>query len=428
MATPAIAAGPVAAAERRDCGCGDLESVEREIKEQEYLHQLLSDWAVYMPGSILTTEDIRTRANAQFYLTFYGVPLEAPLKTQTGTGAGAAFGTLVEEDGCPLVEYLYDERGKPVMVESRESQTQHRVPPELVQAWQLTTEAQYKSSECAALVHYGFVHELHHQKKCRDKNTPKAEWKKLRFFAEQDRDAYAAGLDVLYAERDRLKAKCRIKPVRDGRWHGTIEYAYTFNDVSSERVEKGKDKVYLNGEGTKERLDRKSARVSAVIDAPAEGGRFQAAYNGSRQEGWFNKSTFVMPAECGSFRKTTWMLDHGVETRTEGSTSGTVDATLRVDGDAIAVSFRVPDMHDGTFTRREWDKPQGYCQEKNNRPVVNGTGHIQTVQGFSVSMKVEIDPEHPNDIDVVRIVPDSGGKGQYYYALKLHREPVEPQR
>jgi hypothetical protein len=101
------------------------------------------------------------------------------------------------------------------------------------------------------------------------------------------------------------------------------------------------------------------------------------------------------------------------------------DALLQTDGHTLYVSFRVPDMPDGTFTRHEWDKPEGYCQEENNRQIDNTDGRVETVQGFTVSMKVDIDPDHMDDIDVIRIEPDSGGKGQFYYSLKLHRDAVE---
>jgi hypothetical protein len=36
--------------------------------------------------------------------------------------------------------------------------------------------------------------------------------------------------------------------------------------------------------------------------------------------------------------------------------------------------------------------------------------------------------EHPNDIDVVHIVPANAGKGQCCRALKLHRKPLEDRR
>lgn len=47
-----------------------------------------------------------------FHLTFYGVPTEVP--QGTGSGAGAAYGTLLDPDEhCPLVKYLYETRVTP---------------------------------------------------------------------------------------------------------------------------------------------------------------------------------------------------------------------------------------------------------------------------------------------------------------------------
>jgi hypothetical protein len=416
---------PAFAGKRRDCGCANLPQIEQEITEQEFLHQLFSQWADYMPGSILTTEGMRDRAETIFNLAFYGAAHQAP--QAAGSGAGAAFGTLYKDANCPLVEYIYDKNGNPVYRETRDSRTQHLSPPVFERATRNVTESQYKSNQCAALVHYSFVHEQHHQDKCEvtTKAGNASMWDNLHLFAVEDKEAYAAGLEVLYAERAKLQRQCKRKTPRDGRWRGTLQYAYTYNDYGSEEIAKGKDPVHPNGTGTKEWGQRKSVRAKASINAPAEGGNIQVAYTGSRQESWFNKGTFVMQSECGWTRHPVWKLNNGTETRNDGRISGMLDALLQTDGHTLYVSFRVPDMLDGTFTRHEWDKPEGYCQEENNRQIDNTDGRVETVQGFTVSMKVDIDPDHMDDIDVIRIEPDSGGKGQFYYSLKLHRDAVE---
>jgi len=246
------------------------------------------------------------------------------------------------------------------------------------------------------------------------------------FFVKDDLAAYEAGLKVLYAERDRLKRQCEKQPPRDGRWRGTLEYAFTYNDLGSEIVEKGKDKVYPNGEGEKHWGDRKSIRARAIVDAPAAGGNIKLPYRASRQQAWFTKGTFVMPNECGWYKKTVWKLDNGTETRLDGKIGAIADGLLQVNDDGtLAIGYRVDDMHESTFTRHEWDKPEGYCQDANNRQIDKTDGRIETSPGFSVSMKVSIDPKHPNDIEVIRIETDGSGKGQTYWALRLHREPAE---
>jgi hypothetical protein len=409
-------------ARRRDCDCDNLEQVEEQIVQQQYLHQLFSQWADYLPASLLTAEDVRQRANALFNLTFYGVNSEVP--QSVGSGAGATAGTEVEAEGCPLVRYLYDKKGRPVLRQTEESRKKHQVPPDLEHAWVRITEAQYPSHECAALVNFVLAHERLHRETCRSADTPKAKWKEPKFWAENDRDAYQEGLKVLYAERDKLK-QCRDEPPPDGRWHGSLEFAYVFNDYNSQTVEKGKDKVYLNGQGERESGTRKSVRARAFIDAPAAGGTVKVTYQASRQESWFSKGTFVMPAECGSFRKTVFKLNNGTETRNDATLSGTADALIQIDGGVLRISYRVPNMPEGTYTRHEWNQPEGYCNEVNNKQTDTSDGRIETARGISVSMRVDIDPKHPNDIQVIQIEPADDGKGQYYRRLRLHRVPVE---
>lgn len=416
---------PAASAARRPCDCDNLETIQEHIVQQEFLRKLFQQWAEYMPTSLHTPSDVRARANAIYQLTFHGVSTEIP--HGMGSGSGASAGTLLDPDEhCPLVKYLYDDRGNPVIRETAASREAHRNPPELEHAWKRITERQYESRECAAIVRFTLAHERHHKHTCERSDTPKSSWDDALFFIKDDQAAYQAGLEVLYAERDRLKRRCEKQPPRDGRWHGTLEYAYVYNELGSEIVEKGKDIVHPNGSGEKQWGTRKSVRARAIVDAPAEGGNIKLPYRASRQEASFDKGTFTMPSECGWKKQATWKLNNGTETRVNGRIGATADGVLQVNDDGtMAISYRVADMHDGTFTRHEWDKPEGYCQEQNNRQIDNSAGHIQTAVGFSISMKVSVDPKRPNDIEVIRIETDGTGKGQTYWALRLHREPAE---
>ena len=415
-----------AAAGRRPCDCDNLELIEEHIKQQQFLHELFASWADYVPASLLTPQNVRDRANAMYQLAFYGTPTEIP--NGTGSGAGASAGTLLDpEENCPLVKYLYDKRGNPILRETHQSRKEHRRPPEIEQAWRRITEKQFPSHECAAIVEFTVAHELLHQKTCRSKDTPKSKWSEVEFFIRNDKLAYAEGLKVLYDERKRLQEQCKRKPPRDGRWHGTIEYAYVYNESDSEIVEKGKDIVHPNGEGEKQWGTRKSVRARADIDAPAAGGNIEMPYRASRQEAYYNKSTFAMHSECGSFKKTLWKLDFGTETRAEAKLSATADGVLQIDEESgvLTVNYRVADMQDGTLTRRDWDKPEGYCQEHNNHQTDNSYGRGEVAAGFSVSMKVEIDRKHPDDIEATQIQPDGSGKGLHYRTLRLHRRPAQ---
>ncbi len=417
---------PAAMAARRPCDCDNLEQIEEHIAQQEFLRKLFQQWAEYMPSSLRTPADVRQRANTLFHLTFYGVPTEVP--HGTGSGAGAAFGTLLDPDEhCPLVKYLYDEKGNAVVRETERSREEHRNPPELEHAWERITERQYPSSECAAIVKFTLAHEHHHQDTCRSSNTPKSSWDNALFFVKDDRDAYQAGLEILYAERARLKRQCEKQPPRDGRWRGTLEYAYVYHTFSSEFMEKGSSNVYLDATGEAQRGERKSVRARAIVDAPSGGGNIKMPYRASRQEAWFNKVLWQMDGECGWYKKTDWKFDAGSETRSEANISGTADGVLQIDeqGGTVYIDYSVPEMPEGTHTRHDWTKPQGTCSERTDQQTDTTQGRVQRMPGISVTMKAPIDPTHPNDIEVVRIESDGTGKGQRYWALRLHRESAE---
>lgn len=410
---------------REDCGCDDLATIEREIVEQEYMRDLFKQWSIYMPANFLSTADMIDRAERQFYHTFYGVPMEKPHASNTAAGAAAA--TLYTDASCPIVRYVYDKKGNPVYRKTEESRKNKLDPPKYKRLMVRTTEATFPSEQCNALVHYMFVHEKHHQHTCENTTAKghKEFWENLKEFALEDLAAYEDGLKVLYEERQKLKARCEVKPQRDGRWHGIIEYAYAYNEYTIKEVKEGEDKVYLKGHGTQESRNRKSIRARGVIDAPGEGGNIKVPYDSTHQEGFSTQGTFTMPSECGWYRRKVWHLDHGVETRKDSSSAGIVDGVLQTDGHTLTVSFRVPNNPEGAFTHHEWDKPSGYCQDQNNIQHDKTYGRTENHPGFSVSMKVEIDPDHPNDINVMRITPDSGGKGSTFYSLRLHREPAE---
>jgi hypothetical protein len=130
----------------------------------------------------------------------------------------------------------------------------------------------------------------------------------------------------------------------------------------------------------------------------------------------------------GWYKKTDWKFDAGNEMRSEAKISGTAEGVLRVDEQtgAMAIDYRVPEMPEGTHTtQHEWNKPQGTCGKRTDEQTDRSWGRVQSMPGVSVSMKVTTDPKHPDDIDVVRIEPDSSGKGQHYWALRLHRQSAE---
>lgn len=176
------------------CGCKDLPVLVKELTEQQFLQQLFAKWSVYMPREITTTASLRDHAVQQFNDAFYGTGAAAG----TASGGHAAYGTDLESAECPIVQYLYDAKGRPL---KNKDGTQKTVP---------VTEETVKTKECASLVNYLFAHERAHQVTCQNlvKNGKTNLWKSPEFFAADDAKAYQAGIDVLREELKNLAGKC----------------------------------------------------------------------------------------------------------------------------------------------------------------------------------------------------------------------------
>lgn len=188
LATESEAAAP--------CGCKDLPAMIKELNEQQFLQQLFTKWADYMPSEIVTTSDLVDHATQQFNDAFYS--RRGRSVAGTANGGHAAFGTDLESKTCPIVQYLYDAKGKP---KKNDDGTQMTQP---------VTEENLQTKECESFVKYEFAHERSHQATClklvADKDT--WSWKNPVFFAHDDAKAYQAGIDVLREETKTLAGKC----------------------------------------------------------------------------------------------------------------------------------------------------------------------------------------------------------------------------
>lgn len=405
-------------AARKPCDCANIDEIEREITEQEYLLKMFSQWDEYLPAAFHGTGDVVERANMNFLLTFYGPVSERP--GIEGAGAGGAFGTRFKERGCPLVEYLYKD-GKPLMVETRESRSQKLSPPELEWAYKPTSEAKYKSKQCSAMVHYAFAHERVHQQTCNSVHSEHAEskWDQPRFFIQDDIKAYKAGLEVLYRERDRLRNKCRTER-HDGLWHGTLQYAYTYDKSQREPIEKGTEVAQPDGVGYFDSGQRKSVRLRASITAADQEPKFKVPFNASSRDFWRHTKHLTFLNNCGWHGSQNFVFDAGTEQRSQGSAGGTVDGMLRVDGNRLTLGFSV-DAFEGAFDESTWKVVQGTCSDKPEPELWDSRKRETKMNGIGIDLTLPIDPDHPDDVELTRIEPASDGVGQYYYSLKLHR-------
>jgi hypothetical protein len=169
---------------------------------------------------------------------------------------------------------------------------------------------------------------------------------------------------------------------------------------------------------------RKSGRVRATIDAGDDEPRLPVPFTAKREDFYHNSKYLTVTGDCGWRPNVTLVHDGGIEQRSKGSTSGTAEGSLRADDESLTVSFSVK-AFEGAWDESNWNRRRGDCGPKPNTDVWDSRKRATTMDGFRISLKVAIDPEHPNDIDITRIEPASDGKGQHYYSLKLHRAAVK---
>ena len=422
LAALMIAAPGHAGTKAPPCGCDDLATVEQQLRDQEFLYGLFSEWSGYLPGSILTTADMQERAVTLLQLTFYGVKSQAPQKDTSG--ARADLGTILTDASCPIVLYHYKD-GKPVMVPKNPIPKGQKPPPdvELVQETSPITEDKYEpNGQCAALVHYTFAHERQHVASCKAQFAANKvdQWARPQFFAADDAKAYKAGIDVLRAERDKLRRQCPKKS--DAKWRGELIYGYAYINNGSEVIKKGDDVVYKQGTGHKEWGDHRSARLHAWINATELNGEMKIAYDASSEKNIFDRGHFeILKEECGWYRKVDYVTEHSNEEMESGAYQGLADGFVTLYGQHLQVGLETEKLK-GKSQKREWLIRDGHCNKKNDFKRNDSRAEDRDLDAIRVSLDAEVDPDHPNDINVTKVIKGMGGKEQTYIELRLHRE------
>jgi hypothetical protein len=181
-------------AQARDCGCGDLPGMVQELAQYEFLQKKFQDYADYTPTSFLTITDMQQAATNQMNAAFYGTTASAG----TSSGAHAALGTDIHDASCPILEYLYDKKGRAILDKDGNQKSK------------IADEKTYNPSQCSGRTRADFAHERAHVATCqRLVQTNKTNlWSRLSFFAADDAAAYKAGADVLREEIKPLAQKC----------------------------------------------------------------------------------------------------------------------------------------------------------------------------------------------------------------------------
>jgi len=420
LAAPAFGSGKITPPQ--PCGCGDLQTIERELEQQEYLGNLFGEWSGYLPNSVYNTPEMQERAAALLQLTFNGASSQAPrLRSR---GASADLGTELTKESCPIVLYHY-ENGRPVIVADPPlKKGEKRKDVKLVQKVTPVDEAHYPANgQCAALVHYGFVHEQHHQKTCLDlfARGKTNLWDDAQFFAGDDAAAYRAGADVLRSERDTLRKRCEK---RDGRWRGTVTYGWSHLDAGKEITQKGQDIVWPQATGWQTWGDNKSKRVRGTIDVASLEGPIKVTYTANYEWNNFHKGHVeYLRGECGWFKITDFLHDGGREEHIVGSGSGTADVNFSSNGRNVYLSFSTEPVVTKR-TDRSWNYITGHCNKVLDQRLDETKRDPPTPERIFVKLEGKTDLEHPNDIHVVQIKKGEKGKEQEFIELRLRR--VEP--
>ncbi len=178
----------------RDCGCSDLPGMINELAQYEFLQKKFQSYADYVPARFRTVSDMQQAAQTDMNTAFYG----NNTSTGTSSGAHAALGTDVHDTSCPIVEYLYDKKGRPIMDKDGNQKTK------------IADEKTYNPRQCSGRTRADFAHERAHVASCQKlaSSGKSDQWRRLDFFARDDAAAYKAGADVLREEIKPLAQKC----------------------------------------------------------------------------------------------------------------------------------------------------------------------------------------------------------------------------
>lgn len=186
MATPLVRAA--------ECGCSDLPGMINELAQYEFLEKKFKGYADYMPARFRSISEMQQDAQNAMNQAFYG----NSASTGTSSGAHAALGTDVHDASCPIVEYLYDKKGRPIMDKDGNQKTK------------VANEKTYNPKQCAGRTRADFEHERAHVATCQTlvQSGKTDNWRQLEFFARDDAAAYKAGADALRKEIKPLAQKC----------------------------------------------------------------------------------------------------------------------------------------------------------------------------------------------------------------------------
>jgi hypothetical protein len=226
------------------------------------------------------------------------------------------------------------------------------------------------------------------------------------------------GLGVLEFAKEEEPEAC------DGNWHGTIEIRTVFEDVRKETIKPGDLASNLQMSGYKETIHRSKYEGAVKLVGPklntASVSLLRATYSASGDRYYLDHGFTNEPGECGWYRKTTTKVDGGLEETEKTSGEGDTDVTVQFDGGGYRISAGIPEIP-GTYLRRAWYHPTGYCQEKNNQPKDDTSDGKTTFDRQSYSLEGRLDPRQPDVLTGTKIIKSDDGKEETIITWHLTR-------
>lgn len=225
-------------------------------------------------------------------------------------------------------------------------------------------------------------------------------------------------------------AKAEKEETCDGNWHGTVEIRKTFERAEKETTRPGDVSSNLQMSGYKETVNRSTYRGEIKVVAPkldnASGSPLGATYGASGERYYLSHNFWMEPGDCGWYRKTTTKVDGGIEETEKTSGEGETDVTVQILGGGYRVSAGIPEIS-GTYIRRAWNHPTGYCQEKNNLPTDDRSDGKTTFDRQAVSVEGVIDPRQPDLLAGTKTVRSDDGREETVITWRLKRcAPAKP--
>ncbi len=214
------------------------------------------------------------------------------------------------------------------------------------------------------------------------------------------------------------------KEVCDGDWHVTVEIRKSFDETFQKTTKPGEISSNLRMSGTSETVNRKKYEVTVKIRSPklvTPGvSLMDAKFDASAEKYYLDHGNTTEPGECGWNKPTVTKVDSGTEVKETFSGEGTTDITIQLNRNTYCGNLMIPKVN-GTYSRRTWHNPSGYCQTKSNKASDKTETDKTYFDGAGISFGRTDDPKQPDVLTGTKTVASSDGKETTIITWRLKR-------